>query len=43
MLGELLHGTTTEERLLLAWLFREIAVLYKHLPSSAMRSVNSRA
>lgn len=41
MLGELLRSTTREERLSLAWLLRAIAVLYKHLPSRAMRSVNS--
>lgn len=43
MLGDLLHDTTREERLLLAWLLRAISVWYKHLPSSAMHSVNSHA
>lgn len=43
MLRKLLHGTTREEGLSLAWLLGATAVLYKHLSSSTMRSVNSRA
>lgn len=43
MLRELLHGTTREEGLSLAWLLGATAVLYKHLSSSTTRSVNSRA